>query len=288
MDLRVILAPVRGDGKGESILGLAVALARRFEAHIDVVHVHAKPEDLLPFGVPIPGLLRESIIEAVAKTAGQEETHLRELFREFCRARGLNEVDANATPLGQGVTISWREEAGKQASVISRLAPLADLLVVARPEPSGSLGHNTLESALFDVRKLTALAPPGEVAEAGRHVAVAWNGSAEAARAVGLALPLLARADAVTVLGAERPKLRGLDVDALRRYLAYHEISAEFKDFRARARDVAAPLLEAAAQAGADLLLMGAYGADRRRELVLGGVTQHVVQHAEMPVLMAH
>lgn len=288
MGIRVILAPLRGDGKGESILSLAVALARRFEAHIDVVHVHAKPEDLLPFGVPIPGLLRESIVEAVARTSEQEEGHLRALFHEFCQARGLSEIDAASAAHGPGVTVSWRQEAGKQAAVVARLAPLADLLVVARPEVSGSLGHNTLETALFDLRKLTALAPPHDITEAGRQIAVAWNGSVESARAVSQALPFLARAETVTVLSAERPKVRDLDVDALRRYLARHEIAADYQDFRAGRHDLAAPLLEAAASFGADLLVMGAYGDSRRRELVLGGVTQHVVQHAELPVLLAH
>lgn len=288
MSIRMILAPVRGDGRGEWILGLAAALARRFGAHIDVVHVHARPEDMLPFGVPIPGLLRDSIIDAVAKTAGEEETHLRDLFHDFCRSRGLREVEAAAVSAGPGVTVSWREEAGKQAAVIARLAPLADLLVVARPGAGGRLGHDTLESALFDVRKLTALAPPHEVAEAGRHVALAWNGSVEAARAVSLALPVLARAEAVTVLAAERTKLRSLDLDALRRYLSYHEVVAEYRDLHALSHEVAGPLLEAVTGVGADLLLMGAYGDSRRRELVLGGVTQYVVQHAELPVLMAH
>lgn len=287
MEIRLILAPIRGDGRGEPILGLAAALAQRFQAHIDVVHVHAEPEDMLPFGVPIPGLLRESIIDAVSHTAEQEEGHLRGLFQTFCRRHGLTEIDA-AAPAAPGVTISWREEAGKQARVIARLAPLADLLVVARPERAGNLGRSTLETALFDVRKLTALAPPGEVAEAGRHVAVAWNGSAEAARAVGLALPVLSRAEAVTVLASEQPKTPGLEVAALQRYLEFHAVSAQYQPLRARRHDIGAPLLEAASGTGADLLLMGAFGDARRHELVLGGVTEHVVAHAELPVLLAH
>lgn len=288
MTIRIILAPVRGDGRGEAVLGLAVALARRFRAHIDVVHVHSKPEDLLPFGVPVPGLLRQTILDAVAHTSGQEESYVRDLFRQFCASHDVVEVDhAGIGADDDSVTASWREEAGKQAQVVSRLGRLADLVVVARPEADGSLGRNTFDAALFDVGKLTAIAPPSEVADAGRHVAIAWNGSAEAARAVTLALPVLARAERVTVLAGG-----GSDADPgiadLRRYLGSHGLAVETHDFRARRRDVGGPLLAAAGELGADLLLMGAFGSDRRRELVLGGVTQHVIEHAELPVLMAH
>jgi nucleotide-binding universal stress UspA family protein len=289
MAIRMILAPIRGDGRGGNVLALAAVLARRFGAHIDVVHVHARPEDLLPYGVPVPGLLRETVLTSMAGTERQEEAHLRGLFRNFCQGHGLHEVDADAAvPVRGGGSVLWREQAGKLAEVVGRLGPLADLLVVARPEASGSLGRNTLEAALFDARRLTALAPPREVTEAGRCVAVAWNGSAEAARAVGLSLPVLALAESVLLFSSGAPKRSGLGVEALERYLGAHGIRGERREFGGRRRDVGKPLLEAAAAAGADMLVMGAYGQAHRRELLLGGVTEYVVGHAELPVLLGH
>lgn len=288
MTINMILAPIRGDGKGQGILALAVAFAERFRAHVDVVHVHARPEDLLPFGVPVPGVLRQSILEAVANTARQEEGHLRGLFENFCTDRGLRELAYDADPAGeQGVTLSWREEVGKQAEIIAELGRLADLVVVARPEREGNLGRNTLEAALFDAGKLTALALPVEVGDVGRKIAVAWNGNAESSHAVTMAIPILAQAAEVTVLAARRATSSRLGAGDLCRYLRRHGCAPRTVEIEAEGREVGARLLQAAQDCAADMLLMGAYGSEIRRDLVLGGVTQYVIDHAELPIVMA-
>lgn len=289
MPIKSIIAPVRGDGKGESVLALALAVGRIFNAHIDVLHVHAKPEDMIPFGVPVPGAFRETIMEAAGNIAHQEEEMLRAIFDEFCARHDAEILPADAPdyPVDR-LSISWREEAGKQAAVILELGKLADLIVVARPDRTGALGMNSLQSALFDVRKLTAIAPPQPVDKAGTHIAIAWNGSGEAARAVAWALPLLLEAETVTVLGAPDENDSGRDDSRLRRYLHLHGIEPQSRDFAAGRHDIGGPLLEAAQKHGADMLVMGAFGAEKRRELVLGGVTQHVIEHAELPLIMAH
>ena len=77
-----------------------------------------------------------------------------------------------------------------------------------------------------------------------------------------------------------------LGPEALRDHLASHGVAAEIKAFDAKPTAVAQGLLAAAKDAGADVLLMGAYGHDRRRELVMGGVTKHITDHADLPVLL--
>jgi nucleotide-binding universal stress UspA family protein len=289
MSIKSILAPVRGDGMGDAVMSLAIAIGRIFNAHIDVVHVHAKPQDMIPFGVPVPGALKKTILEAAGNVAQQEEGKLRGLFDAYCNERGVEVLDGDAAkvPLDK-LSLSWREEAGKQAVVLRRLGRLADLVVIARPDRKASLGVNTLHSALFDVRKLTAIAPPESVNETGRRLAIAWNGSAEIGRAVTWALPFLATADQVTILTTPLERDHHMSPDELVRYLRLHGITAGVEYFKKGPRDIGAPLLRAAHDIEADMLLMGAFGSERRRELVLGGVTQYVIEHAEMPLLMAH
>lgn len=290
MSIKSIIVPVRGDGKGDSVLSLALAIGRIFRSHIDVLHVHARPEDMIPYGVPVPGLFRDTIMEAAGDIAHQEEERLRALFDEYCAKHSVEVVPADATdyPLDR-LSMSWREESGKQAAVIQRLGKLADLIVVARPDKAVDLGMNSLQAALFDVRKLTAIAPPQGVEDGiGRHIAIAWNGSAEASRAVTWALPLLENAEKVTILTAPDENTPEKGHVGLRRYLHLHGIASEAKDFTVRRRDIGGPLLEAATKEGADMLVMGAFGAEKRRELVLGGVTQYVVEHTEMPLIIAH
>ena len=100
------------------------------------------------------------------------------------------------------------------------------------------------------------------------------------------ALPWLARAEAVRILTAEEYQRRGPAAADLATYLALHDIAAEIATFRPLDRDVGAGLLQAAGEFGADLLAMGAYSHSRLRQLLLGGVTRHVLEHAKLPVLM--
>ncbi|UCH75047.1 MAG: universal stress protein [Rhodospirillales bacterium] len=289
MAIKSIIAPVRGDGKGESVLGLALAIGRIFNSHVDVVHVHAKPEDMIPYGVPLTAAFRETILGAAENLAHQEEDRLRKLFDAYCAARQIGTIPYNSEsfPL-DALSVSWEEEAGKQADVIRRAGRFCDIIVVPRPEGESDLGFNTLNAALFDVRKLTAIAPPEPVEQTGQHVAIAWNGSPEAAHAVDRALPLLTAAGEVTVLCAPDDNVQDAETAKFQRYLRLHGVESLSRPFKVSRHNIGAPLLETAAKHGADMIVMGAFGSMKRRELVLGGVTEYVLEHTEIPLVMAH
>lgn len=289
MSIKSIVVPIRGDGKGESVLNLAVAIGKKFNAHIDVLHVHAKPEDMIPYGVPLTAAFKRTIMEAADNLAQQEEERLAALFHKYCKDHNIEEVpvDADSFPLDR-LSISWHEEAGKQAAVIRREVRFCDLIVVPKPDRQAMLGMNTLEAALFDVRKLTAVAPTSPAETAGSHVCIAWNGSAEAARAVNWTLPVLAAADQVSVLIAPDENVEDASTKSVQRYLQLHGIRSRLHEFRGSRNNIGGPLLEKVAEIGGDMMVMGAFGSEKRRELVLGGVTEFVIENAELPILMAH
>lgn len=119
-------------------------------------------------------------------------------------------------------------------------------------------------------------------------VAVAWNGSLEAIRALHAAAPLLAGARRVVVLMGEPKPASGLQPDFdLRRWLAERAPHTEFRPLEAGVPDGEA-ILEAAQACRAELLVMGAYGRSRAAEWLLGGATRHVLHEATLPVLMRH
>jgi len=120
----------------------------------------------------------------------------------------------------------------------------------------------------------------------GSRIVLAWDGSVQAARAVGAALPFLRLAQQVTVTTAGEADRR-VPAEALLAYLARHEVRAQSESF-ASAAGVGKGLVEQAARLRADLLVMGAYGHSRLRELVLGGVTRQVLVDAALPVFMVH
>ncbi|WP_207485459.1 universal stress protein [Arenibaculum pallidiluteum] len=124
----------------------------------------------------------------------------------------------------------------------------------------------------------------------GDEVAVAWDGGSAAARAVAAALPFLHRADRIRVLAAEvQNPSRSADPHHLAEYLGLHGVAASVHPVAAADRAVSRALVETAASLGCDLLVMGAYGHSRLREMMRGGVTQDILRAPQaLPILMAH
>ena len=116
---------------------------------------------------------------------------------------------------------------------------------------------------------------------------IGWNRSAQAARAVHAALPMLERAGDVVILSVETGAKRGPSAEQMARYLAWHEVKAEVREFAPDNRSVGEVLLAEAEAAECDLLVTGAYSHSRLRDLLLGGVTRHVLAEADIPVLLA-
>ena len=288
MTIRTILVPVRGDGRGEGVLDHALALAGRFNAHIAVVHCRPRPEDMLPFGVYAPTSFRRQITASATALADEEEGRVKALFTDYCARHDLTVVKNNLAAPRDRPSASWSEATGKQAAVVAVRGRLADAIAVAQPDRDANLGVNTLEAALLQTGRLVLLCPKPPVASLGRHVAIGWNGSSEAALAVTAALPILLAADQVTVLSAMTGKKPDLGPEDLQAYLASHDARAEIKPFEAKATEVGQGLLATAKDSGADVLLIGAYGQTRRRELIMGGVTQYIIDHADLPVFMIH
>ena len=288
MTVRTILVPIRGDGKGEGVLDHALALAQRFNAHLQVVHCRPRPEDMLPYGVYVPTSFRSQVTSWATGLADEEEAKLEGQFDDYCSRHDLAVVEDSAAAPKDRVSASWSEATGKQAAVVALRGRLADVVAVARPDLDLNLGLNTLEAALLETGRPVLLCPPVQAGTIGRHVVIGWNGSPEAARAVAAGLPILASAERVTVLTATDGAELELGPKDLQRHLASHGCQAEIKTFRSRPTEVGEGLLAAAKDVGADTLLMGAYGHSRRRELLMGGVTQHIIDHAQLPVLLVH
>jgi len=287
MSIRTILVPVRGDGKGDGVLDHAATLAAPFDAHLNVLHCRSNPEDLIPYSTVITDAMRATIVAAARTSAADEEARVQGLFMDYLESRNIILVEEPPVPAGR-VSASWHEVNGRQPAVVAVHGRLADVIAVARPEIGGG-GHQTLESALLETGQLVLMCPPKPVTSIGRHVCVGWNGSAEAARAVAAGMALLAKAEKVTILSAPESMEDKLTVADLIAHLGWHDITAEVTTINASGgNEVGNMLLAETGRAGGDVLLIGGYGHSRRRELIMGGVTRYIIEHADIPVLMVH
>lgn len=284
--IRRILVPVRGDGKGDNVLAHAAMLARRFSAHIVVSYCRARPEDMLPYGVPLPSYVREQLAEQAVELADAEESKLKKEFLDLVQAFDLKVTDE---PTGDVASTSWVARAGKQVDIIKQYGRLTDIICVAQPERDRNLGANTLKSALFNTGRPVLMCPPENhrPEQLGQNIAIAWNGSTEAARAVALSDNIIAEASTVTILAAGSEEVHGTSAEDLQEYLKLRGHVTSILRFEPRGK-VGINLLAKARECGADLLVMGAYGDSHERETIFGGNTQLVVDGANMPVILVH
>ena len=159
-----------------------------------------------------------------------------------------------------------------------------------RPDVNSTgLHYRAIESGLFESGRPILLAPPAPPRQIATNVLIAWNCSTEQARTTALAMPLLQKADHVTVLtvtgGTAVP---GPSAEQLIRYLRCNDIKAEPLKVELDGRSTGEAILAAAQSLGCDLLIKGAYTQSRLRQMIFGGATRHVLENAAIPVLMAN
>ncbi len=288
MTIRKLLLPLTGAASGDAALATALQIARTWDAHLLVLHVRVDSRDVAPLaGEGLSGAMIEDMMTAT-EAEGQARAHAARTMFEAAMARaGIAVGDPSPNPDGvRAPSASFAAIAGREEDLVAQQARLADLTVVPHAESEDTSSSEALNAVLFDSGRPVLVAPPTAPAPFGRRIALAWNGTAESAASVAAALPWLARADGVRILSAEDYQRRGPGAADLAAYLALHDIEAEIATFKPVDKDVGAGLLAAAGAFGADMLAMGAYSHSRLRQLLLGGVTRTVLEHATLPVLM--
>lgn len=284
-DFKTVLVPV-SDGDSAAPLDTAFGLAAVFGAHVVGLHVRTDPTSAVPLvGEGMSGGMVEEMMSLAERQAAERAAKARATFDAACARHDVPQATA-PTP---GPTAQWEDVTGREEEAVAWRGRLSDLVVMGRPaEGLDTPSLLTLNAALMESGKPLLLAPPAAPATIARHVAVAWNGSAEAGRAVAFALPLMQRAEAVTILTlTEDTRTLSAPGGELAAFLSWHGITAQVQVVHAGAH-AGSVLLEQCAALGADLLVMGAYTHSRLRQLILGGVTRHILSHAQLPCLLCH
>jgi nucleotide-binding universal stress UspA family protein len=256
------------------VAAYALALAARFGANATVTGAAVTE---LPAGYMLEG--GRVLIEEMQGRDRAQMNNALATFVENARASG---VVAETVPL-EGVVAELERS-------VAELARHFDMSVVGQPTP-GDGRMVLLESLLFESARPVLIVP---YAFRDSHkldtVLVAWNGGREAARALAGAMPILEQAKNVQVISIVEPRKRdAVDLPGfnITRHLARKGVKAELKRITSDL-DAGNTLLSHAADEGADLLVMGAYGHSRWREMLLGGATREILASMTLPILMAH
>lgn len=268
----ILLGLVAGDERNAARIRATVSLAASQGAHVTAVYM------IPPFNIPVYAAVPIPSDIADRYYADEEETAAPVI------------ADFNAAIKAQGdVTGDIRITRSLPLDVLQDNSSFADLIVLGQPHDDRY--DPATDSLVGDISLsagLPVLAVPraGDYDKIGRNVLVAWTRQRESTRALRDALPFLERAGRVLVLRANPPDdFRESDIGA---YLARHAVDVEVKDVTVKDVSVADTILNTVADAGCDLIVMGAYGHSRVREYAFGGVTRDIIRQMTVPTLFSH
>jgi nucleotide-binding universal stress UspA family protein len=286
MAIRKLLLPLTGTAAGEAALTTSLMIARLWNAHVLALHVRVDSRDVAPLaGEGLSGAMIEEMMSATEKESSERAYAVRSMFERFVARHDV--VVSEARPGAGHATAAFAAVTGREEDIVAQQARLADLTVVPHPDAGEDVSSSdALHAVLFDSGRPVLISPQVAPPTIGTRVCLAWNGTAESASSALAALPWMQQAEAVRILSAEGYQRRGPGAPELGAYLALHDIQADVEMFQSVGNSVGAGLLAAARRFECDLLSMGAYSHSRLRQLILGGVTRHVLEHANLPVMM--
>lgn len=276
MTIATVMVCLSLEQSNQARLEVAAELAERFGAGL--IGIAAAQ-----FAPPLyfaDGEQAQRLLDQGEASIGQRLKELEEQFRQVAKTRA---------PF-----IDWRNALDFPARFILREARCADILVTGGPSPafSDAFALASPKDLVMQAGRPLLVVPDNANWLDLRSVLVAWKDTAEARRAVADSLPLLGLAKEVTIAEIlEEGDSRGAaeqrigDVVA---WLARHDIAASMRVEDRREGGVTAALEAVAGGVGAGLIVAGAYGHSRFRELILGGMTQHLTTQSVRCVLLSH
>lgn len=262
---------IHADAGQDARLQMAIDLTRIDNGRIACVQVAAIEPDVVDFQ---GGTLGWAIL---IDTMHQADKQLRQTIETRLRR--------------EAVAWDWRCCDGGTAKALITQSRLADIVVASSSigEPAHlDLALPIIGDVIIHTSAPVLVAPPGSRHfDVGGAAILAWNGSAEAAHAMRLAVPLLQQAACVHVVevGGDAP---GIPANDAATYLARHGVACDVHEWPAKGRRTSVALLHAIAELGAHYMVMGAYGHDRRHEQGPGGITRQLLQSATVPLVLAH
>lgn len=287
--MKTILALVGGGARDEVICQTAYAIARPLSAHLEFLHIHVSSGEAARYSraeFAMGAGLRQTLDQLEGKARSFSDLAAGNV-RDFCARSAVELCD---TPYGaQKITATFRVEKDRAIERLIFHARHNDLIVMGRARQTQGLPPDMLELLVLNSGRPMLIAASSAPADLTGTVLVCWKESNNAARAVAAASPILAKAKRV-VFASIKERDDGVDeaLHDLARQFAWHGVSAAVKIIPADGRKIPELLSAAAEECKADLVVMGAYGRSRTRQLLFGSATEAFLSHADRPVLLMH
>ena len=287
MALKDLLVHVDQSERAAGRLRLAADPARRHGSRLTAIYVREpNPAEIHLQSVAELGLgsssainrINQQIQQSIDEAAERLRFELEGLKREF------------------GLEVEWRCLDGVGSAVVPQHARFADLCILGQDvsATNTATGYTFSEQLLFVTGRPVVFIPAeGSFETLGRHILVAWNSSRPATRAVNDALPLIERAERVTVLAVNPSEFAerygALPPEQMVEHLRRHDASVEgvwLQDIPTSS--IVDAMQHEARRCGADMIIAGAFGHPKLWEKLMGGVTRELLMRMSLPVLMSY
>lgn len=288
---KTALVPLLGQENDKEALETAREIMLDDNGHLDCLYVRDDAAAIVSciqtdaLGVPVAS---PELIDALNREAEAQKARSRQAFDHFCHANGI--VDQSSPGAGQ-LSAAWREMSADVPNAVLEAARYNDAVILKR-------SRNPLQMALSDLGRIVMgsgrpilIFPEDRLPRPVRRVAVAWKNTAEAARAVSAAIPIMAKAREIVLIAASEGsglKETEKSLSACAAFLRWHGLDPRIRCMESDAEDAKSLVFAEAAGAGADLVVMGAYGHSRMQELVFGGFSRRVLSESNLPVMLVH
>lgn len=283
--LVVLLAGMPCDQKA---CAAAAALAKRLGGQVEGLFIRLDASEIVPrLGEGMSSIAIDSILDATAKLADEASGRARATLAAAAASAGIPVMSAPTDR--PGISAYFHDIEGPIIDVLDAEARLADLLIFGEPGDGAPVDWmSRIEHVLLALRRPILIARGAINPHFGEKILAGYDGSLEAANALVRAAPILVSAKEVDVLQITE---EGAIIDhagAAVRYLRQHGANATAHQMKMSRAHVGDEISERANSVWASLIVLGGYGRSRLREFVLGGTTRHLVNHAPVPVLLAH
>lgn len=289
--MKTIFVPVSGTQTDRDVFATALALGRSLPgAHLEFYHLRLDPcESAMRdphasfcIGPAIGPTLAH--FEARDKALAIDSAHH---FQDFCESNDIPLLDAPVP--GQSISATWAEETNYPEERLLLRARHSDLIVLGRKHTLDLMPEEMIGQLLTASGRPVVVAADTAPRSPIRTIVVGWKESAECARALTAAMPLLAQAKRVILSTVTRDRDRSSALlTHLARQLKWNDIAADVLTLLDDSKSAARQLSEMADAQSADLLVIGAYGHSALREHYFGGVTRALLSTASLPIFFMH
>jgi nucleotide-binding universal stress UspA family protein len=294
MSIKRILVPLPASDDHSAEIDVAVAAAKALGANIEALFISEPTPppraeiSEIRYGRAAAAVSAGLQVNPYAEERERSERDARERFVRACAVHSIPILAAQEESKTLPAA-SWRAAEGSYASVAVARAAAFDLIVAASAAVMESL-KAIAEGSLLQARRPVLLAPSKLEGGLTGNAMIAWDESPECWHAVSAAIPFLRLAKSVEIVSVDRhADSRSASLADAAAYLRCHDIAATARVIAPHLRSVGDTLLATAGEGDIGLLVMGAYSHSRLREMLVGGVTRHILKNAvSRPVLLAH